>query len=247
MKIAIGYELEIDNLDSQNAVNLIVEKDIGIINFLYFSSYTRLDRHHEYKNALKLSDVLLSDGIGMQILVYALQHEKIFNNNGTDLIPKILLSCKRQRRPIYFYGASRSVNEKCIGKARLCGYDANGTDGYQVLDLSKVARHSVLLVALGTPKQEIWIQNNRNELLSKELLAISVGGFFDFYVGAVKRAPLIMRWARLEYLYRFLQSPSKHYTKFFRNFLILSKVIKLKNLKNAQRLPSQEPDDEDKS
>ncbi len=63
----------------------------------------------------------------------------------------------------------------------------------------------LVLVALGVPKQEFFI-DRWNAVLSKSVL-VGVGGSFDVWAGNVKRAPLFMRRMHLEWLYRLLVEP----------------------------------------
>lgn len=74
----------------------------------------------------------------------------------------------------------------------------------------------ILLVGLGSPKQELWIYNNRENLNHK--VAIGVGGSFDAYTTYRKRAPLFIRKIGLEWIYRIIQRP-------YRIFIIKYLVI----------------------
>jgi N-acetylglucosaminyldiphosphoundecaprenol N-acetyl-beta-D-mannosaminyltransferase len=64
---------------------------------------------------------------------------------------------------------------------------------------------SVVWVGIGSPKQELWMQQFR-ELLDAPVL-IGVGAAFDFFAGRVAQAPSWMQRASLEWLYRLLQDP----------------------------------------
>jgi N-acetylglucosaminyldiphosphoundecaprenol N-acetyl-beta-D-mannosaminyltransferase len=63
----------------------------------------------------------------------------------------------------------------------------------------------VLLVAYGAPSQELWIDRMKDAL--GVAVAIGVGGAFDYLTGRVPRAPLWMRRAGLEWLYRLGRQP----------------------------------------
>ena len=66
----------------------------------------------------------------------------------------------------------------------------------------------LLLVAFGHPKQESWIVQNLPNLPSV-LIAIGVGGSFDYWSDTIKRAPRWMRWIGLEWLYRLFKEPKR--------------------------------------
>ena len=64
----------------------------------------------------------------------------------------------------------------------------------------------VLFVALGSPKQEIWIDRNRDKL--KVSWIQGVGGSFNVHSGMVKRAPELFQRMHMEWLYRTLAEPT---------------------------------------
>ena len=63
----------------------------------------------------------------------------------------------------------------------------------------------ILFVAFGSPKQEIWIADNLNDLNAK--VVMGVGGAFDFITGKVPRAPKFLRNLGLEWLFRLIMQP----------------------------------------
>lgn len=65
-----------------------------------------------------------------------------------------------------------------------------------------------LCVALGSPKQEKFVDRHRKTLNVKA--AIGVGGSLDVWAGTVKRAPEFYRKHGLEWLYRFAKQPSRY-------------------------------------
>ncbi len=81
---------------------------------------------------------------------------------------------------------------------------------------------NVLLLARGTPRQEIWADEHIDKIRKHKLLVLSVGGLFDFLSGDEHRAPLRMRKARvLETPWRILTNPAKNLRKFVRMFGIV--------------------------
>lgn len=70
------------------------------------------------------------------------------------------------------------------------------------------SKAEVIFVALGSPRQEIWINNNINKLENIKL-AIGVGGTFDFIAEYKKRAPIIFQKLGLEWLFRLLIEPQR--------------------------------------
>ncbi len=69
----------------------------------------------------------------------------------------------------------------------------------------------VLLVGLGCPKQERWMQAFAAEL---PLPLLGVGAWFDFASGAVREAPHFMRVSGLEWLHRLFQDPHRLWRRY---------------------------------
>jgi N-acetylglucosaminyldiphosphoundecaprenol N-acetyl-beta-D-mannosaminyltransferase len=71
----------------------------------------------------------------------------------------------------------------------------------------------ILLVALGAPRQDMWIAAHRSELGVR--VAMGVGCSLDVLAGAASRAPLWMQRSGLEWLYRFHLEPCRLWHRYF--------------------------------
>ena len=76
-----------------------------------------------------------------------------------------------------------------------------------VIDEIKASNAQLVLNALGSPKQELFIKEAKK--LLPESLFISVGGSFDVWSGVVQRAPEIYQKLGLEWLYRTVKEPQR--------------------------------------
>ena len=86
-------------------------------------------------------------------------------------------------------------------------------DNVQMTDAVNASRADVLWVGLSAPKQEKWIQENRNRLNVRFIGA--VGAAFDFYAGTVKPSPSFFRDHGLDWLPRLLQEPRRLWRRMF--------------------------------
>ena len=87
----------------------------------------------------------------------------------------------------------------------------------------------LLLVALGSPKQEKFIQRHRGEFQNVRA-AIGIGGSLDVWAGTLKRAPEFYQKHGLEWLYRLIQEPSR-YKRMAALPLFMMKVVMTKGRK----------------
>lgn len=168
----------------------------------------------EFARVLESADLCLPDGTGV---VWAARRQGCSMSGpvaGTDLIPPLAALCARRGFRLFLLGAAPGVASELAGRLRaahpqlaveaLAGSPAPSSDD-ETLKLIRAHRTQVLLVAFGAPKQELWIDRLKDRLGAS--VAIGVGGGFDYLTGRVPRAPLWMRRAGLEWLYRLIHQP----------------------------------------
>ncbi|WP_416768588.1 WecB/TagA/CpsF family glycosyltransferase [Sulfurimonas sp. ST-25] len=218
------YNLNLFDFENDAAAveKILTDKCIKTVGFIYFSRFVDLDSDPNYLAALQHLDLVLLDGIGMQIYFKCLNGVSLSNLNGTDLMPKLIQAAYEQKCPISFYGTSQSSVEKCAEKHGSIDYYQ---DGFSPLNWDRVENNSMLIVGLGTPKQEKFVFDNREKISEKNLTVISVGGYFDFCSGVYKRAPKIIRDMKLEWLFRSLFSLA-HARRYLKNFYIFYLPLK---------------------
>ncbi len=149
---------------------------------------------------------------------------------GMDLVIQTAkLSVERGYR-IFLLGAAPGVAEQAAMKldamfpgVRIVGVYAppegefSDTENAHMVSMVREARPDALFVALGAPKQDIWIAAHRDELGVP--LCAGIGGVFNFLSGRTRRAPLWMQRAGLEWAFRLLQEPSRLWRRYLVNDL----------------------------
>ncbi|MFH1834414.1 MAG: WecB/TagA/CpsF family glycosyltransferase, partial [bacterium] len=81
------------------------------------------------------------------------------------------------------------------------------TEEDQVVGAVRASGAQILLVAMGAPSQEMFLYRNRDRLGAA--VALGVGGSFDVWAGAVRRAPAWTQKAKVEWLYRLVTDPRR--------------------------------------
>jgi exopolysaccharide biosynthesis WecB/TagA/CpsF family protein len=115
---------------------------------------------------------------------------------------------------VFLYGGQPGV--AASARDRLCdaidGLEIVGVcDGYdersaeETAQFIRAARADVVIVALGQPKQELWL--DRHLASTGCHLGLGVGAFLDFVSGRVVRAPRWMNRLGIEWLFRLVQEP----------------------------------------
>ena len=139
------------------------------------------------------------------------------NMAGVDLTWQMLASLEGVGATVFLLGGTeaelRGTKERLQARFPSLGvvgahpghFDLRGTDNDAVIAEINAAAPQALLVAMGFPLQERWIAANLPSL--KVNVAIAEGGSFSFISGMTRRAPLWMRRAGLEWLFRLLRQP----------------------------------------
>jgi N-acetylglucosaminyldiphosphoundecaprenol N-acetyl-beta-D-mannosaminyltransferase len=174
----------------------------------------RARRDPEFARVLESADLCLADGTGV---VWAARRQGCSMSapvTGTDLIPSLAALCAKQGFRLFLLGAEPGVAAELAARLRTehpgltVAAHAGSPDpsaDEETVTLIRAHRAQVLLVAFGAPKQELWIDRLKDRL--GVAVGIGVGGAFDYLTGRVPRAPMWMRSAGLEWLYRLLHQP----------------------------------------
>lgn len=169
--------------------------------------------------ALRGSSMLLSDGMPLVWLarVAGVPSERIA---GPDAMPALIAAGVERGLRHYFYGSTPAVLERLVASVAQDhpGAIVAGTfappfgpqeDAAMQADVDRInaARADVLWVGLGAPKQDLWIEQNRDRL--DVGVALAVGAAFDFGAGTVQRAPAVLRGVGLEWAFRLAVEPRR--------------------------------------
>ena len=85
-------------------------------------------------------------------------------------------------------------------------------DQPEIVGRINAAKPDILFVALGNPKQELWMGRSKAKVDAGVM--IGIGGTFNFLAGRVKRAPRWMQRSGLEWVYRIVQEPGRLWRRY---------------------------------
>jgi alpha-1,3-mannosyltransferase len=176
---------------------------------------------NEARAALRKS-IVFNDGIGVN-LASRLLFGKWFpeNLNGTDFMPDYLRHTKHRLR-LFFLGAKPGVAERAADHlmsidsrhelAGCCHGYFDEADTVGIVEQIRRSRADVLLVAMGDPRQELWLMNHFAQTGCR--FGFAVGGLFDFMAHEVPRAPQWVRSLCMEWFYRMLREPRRLWRRY---------------------------------
>lgn len=197
--------------------NLITEKKSSIVATANAEMILNATHDADLKKILNAADLVVPDGAGTVWAAHHLGKEMPERVAGFDLVQELMKIAPARGIKFFLFGAAPGIADKAKLKAETLypGIKIVGTrNGYfkpndepEIISQIKNSGADILLAALGVPKQEKWIFKYKDEL--KIPVSIGVGGTFDVMAGVVKRAPLWMQKARLEWLFRAMLQPSR--------------------------------------
>ncbi len=188
-------------------------------------------RNADFAEIINSAELVIPDGIGVQLGLKILGHN-VRRIAGIEFGRKLI--DKFASQPTAFVGAKPEIIQKAVENLKKEVPNLNAVyvqDGYfkdddRVLDELTAANPKLVLVALGSPKQEIFISKAKK--LLPNALFIGLGGSFDVWSGVVERAPEIWQKLGLEWLYRTVKEP-KRFKRIFPTLpLFVLKVFKEK-------------------
>lgn len=183
----------------------------------------KLRRNAEFQQAYDAADLVMVDGWpikSVSSLFGTLVPETI---PGSDFVPW-LLADSMQRIPslrVFLLGAAAGVAEVAAERIQAqwpgvtvvgclsppMRFESDPVQCEAIFAAIERARPDLLVIGLGAPKQEIFAFRHRQRLQAK--VALCVGATIDFLAGSRRRAPVLVRRMRMEWLYRAVTEPRR--------------------------------------
>ena len=215
----------------------------------------RARKDSEYQAILKSADLVTPDGAGILWAAAALNYPLTERVTGIDIIHNICRLSAKKGYSLYLLGSYPGVaNEAALNLSKKypgikvtgthhgyfgceghenCGDVKNGNKGKSKEEEEKIiaeikeSKPDILLVGMGVPKQEKWINKNLKSL--NVPVCMGVGGSFDVLSGRIPRAPLWMQRHGMEWVYRSIKQPNRAFRVlalfYFIWLVILGKMV----------------------
>ena len=220
--------INVINLSVSDAVNLIetlLNQEHSTTHAFYIVNTHTLNlavADAEYRDVLNNASAVFGDGTGVRWAARQRGVEMKDNLVGTDLIPRVFEATAGRGYRYFLLGADRATIQRatitCSSQYpgwSLAGFHHGFFNENEVADvvheINATSPH-LLLVGMGNPKQEKWINAHKHQLKVK--VALGIGGLFDHWGGNLVRAPLWVRRIGFEWLQILLQQPKKKWRRY---------------------------------
>jgi N-acetylglucosaminyldiphosphoundecaprenol N-acetyl-beta-D-mannosaminyltransferase len=172
----------------------------------------------EFRRAYRRASLVLADGVPVVWASRLLRIPVPEKLSGSDMVIPIARLAAHCRWRVYLLGGNPGVARDAAARLSeregvvIVGVDdpvikLDGMDHTAIIARIREAKPDLLFVALGAPKQELWISRHRRDLAPA--VAIAVGASLDFVAGRLTRAPRWISTLGLEWLYRLIQEPRR--------------------------------------
>lgn len=209
----------VDQLIQEDGYHYVVTPNSDIV--------VKMQDDEELKDICDNADLILTDGMIVVKISRWLGNPIKERVCMTDFVWDVCDLADEKGYKIFFFGGKEDVLAKATAKVKEKYPRLNIVDSYsppfgfekdeKLLDeANKRIENSgadILIVFLGCPKQEKYIYQNKDKY--KVPISFTMGGCVDFIAGGVKRAPMWMQNAGLEWFYRFMQEPRRMFKRYF--------------------------------
>lgn len=196
--------------------------------------------NEDYKKIQNSGAMALPDGRPLSIISKIRGFREAQRVTGPDLMEEIFKISEEEGYSHYFYGSTAEtlsiLKEKLNQRYPKLNIVGMYSPPFRSLtdeeneDITKRINESnsdFIWVGLGAPKQEIWMYEHKDKING---LMIGVGAGFDYHADIIKRAPKLMQYLSLEWIYRLLQDPMRLYKRYMTtNTKFIIKLLKERN------------------
>jgi len=178
----------------------------------------------ELRRALQAADLVYCDGYGVRLAARLIGLSVPYRMTGADWIWGVAALCQESGRSLYLLGSDPGASAEAATALRRWypRLEVRGTHhGYFGLDgahservLEHIAEHQpdILLVGMGTPQQELWVERNWDRIEAP--VVWNVGALFDYVAGRVPRAPHWLSDNGLEWIFRLVVEPRRMWRRY---------------------------------
>lgn len=175
-----------------------------------------------YRKVLKNAGLILRDGTGVGWALRRKGSKPGHNFVGTDFIPVFCKRTNGKKYKLFMLGARPGLAERAAKTIKRLAPEIqitgchhgyfNDRQRYGIINKVNQTNSDILLVAMGNPKQEIWIESCLEEI--NVPACIGVGALFDYLSGHMVRAPRWVLNAGMEWVFRLAVEPKRLWKRY---------------------------------
>ena len=174
--------------------------------------------------ALRTADLVYCDGYGVRLAARTFDQPVPHRMTGADWVWGLAALCQAEDKSLYLLGADPTLARAAADRLRRWyprlriagshhGYAELGSaQNERVIEDINAANPDIVLVGMGTPKQELFVDRYADRLGADVLW--TVGAMFDYIAGRVPRAPRWLADNGLEWIFRLAIEPHRMWRRY---------------------------------
>lgn len=198
----------------------------------------RLERDPDFRKIYEEADLVLTDGQPLVWLSRLLLGTPIIEKvSGSDLFPQVCKMAAQKGYQLFLLGAAEGVADKAAENLKKkfsglkiagvysppYGFEKNQKELNKIYRILNASQIDILILGLGSPKQEKFIYEARRYIQIP--VSLNIGASIDFEAGQIKRAPKWISRIGLEWLYRLCQNPKRLARRYLVDDMGIFKII----------------------
>ena len=178
----------------------------------------------ELRRALRESDLVYCDGYGVRLAARMIGLPVPHRMTGADWMWTVAAMCQEEGLSLYLLGSEPGASADAAAALRRWypelkvhgthhGYFGLGTPhAERVIEHLAETKPDILLVGMGTPQQELWVEQNQDRIEAS--VVWTVGALFDYVSARVPRAPHWIADNGFEWIFRLAVEPRRMWRRY---------------------------------
>ncbi|GLC29713.1 WecB/TagA/CpsF family glycosyltransferase [Clostridium omnivorum] len=231
----------VDNITMDQAIsaidNLILIRENSYIVTPNVDHIVRIESDTEFREIYDNASLVLTDGQPLIWISKLLKTPIVEKVSGSDLFPKVCELAALKGYTMYFLGAAEGVADIAAAKLKKIypglkvvetyspsfGFEKDALEAERIIKKVIDAQPDILVLALGTPKQEKFYYKYRTQF--NVPLVLAVGASIDFVAGNIKRAPKWVSSYGFEWLYRLCKEPRRLFRRYIIDDMKIFRIV----------------------
>ena len=179
-----------------------------------------------FRDVYRRADLVLADGMPIVWASRVLRPPLPGRVAGADLVSPLCRRAAREGLGVYFLGGHRAADLHAViermrrkhpdlvvhGSWPPFGFESSPDALHAILAEINAVKPDILFVGVGSPKQEYWMTSYAGELDAGVI--VGVGAAIDLLAGRVRRAPIPVQKAGLEWAWRLAHEPRRLWRRY---------------------------------
>ena len=238
------FGIKIDAIRMNEAVASLrnwISEDCGVCRYVVTPNVDHtvlLQENEDLVKSYQEAHLILADGHPIVWASRLLRQPLPERVAGSELVPAMFDSFNAEGKlRVFLLGAQPGVgaiaaanmkkqwpNVETVGVySPPMGFEKDPEENNYILGRIALCRPDVVVVGLGAPKQEIWVNRHYKQMNAKA--ALCVGATIDFLAGEQKRAPVWMQKGGVEWLHRMCSQPKRMVKRYAKDAWVFPQIV----------------------